>query len=86
MEITLRIVAYTLTSQDFSYYSVAMDEELTALEERIRQAVALCISLRDENRGLRIQLAALENDKRMMAERMEGARDRLESLMKQIPG
>jgi cell division protein ZapB len=62
-----------------------MESELAALEEKIRQAAQLCKRLRDENRGLRQQLAALQGDKRQLAEKIDGARNRLESLLKQIP-
>jgi cell division protein ZapB len=62
-----------------------MDAELTALEEKIRQATLLCQRLRDENRGLRQQLAALQGDKKQLAEKIDGARNRLETLLKQIP-
>jgi len=62
-----------------------MDTELTALEEKIRQAARLCQRLRDENRGLRQQLAALQGDKRQLSEKIDGARNKLETLLKQIP-
>lgn len=62
-----------------------MDAELNALEERVRRAAELCRQLRDENLGLRQQVARLEDDKRSLAERMDGARDRLESVLKQLP-
>jgi cell division protein ZapB len=62
-----------------------MDSEITALEEKIRQTARLCQRLRDENRGLRSQLAALLGDKKQLAEKIDGARVRLETLLKQIP-
>ena len=62
-----------------------MDTELATLEEKIRQAARLCARLRDENQGLRQQLAALQGDKRQLAEKIDGARNRLETLLKQIP-
>jgi cell division protein ZapB len=62
-----------------------MDAELNALEERVRRAAELCRLLRDENLGLRQQVARLEDDKRSLSERMDGARDRLESVLKQLP-
>ena len=74
-----------MTQQDFSLYSSMMDAELNALEERVRRAAELCRQLRDENLGLRQQVARLEDDKRSLAERMDGARDRLESVLKQLP-
>lgn len=62
-----------------------MDAALAALEEKIRQAAQLCQRLRDENRGLRQQLAGLQGDKKQLSEKIDGARTRLESLLKQIP-
>jgi len=62
-----------------------MDAELTALEEKIRQTAQLCQRLRVENRDLRQQLASLENEKKQLAERIDGARNHLENVLKQIP-
>ena len=84
-ESTLKTNRYTLTQQNFPSYSVPMDAELAALEEKIRQAAALCKQLRDENRDLRSRLDALTNDKSRLAERVNGARARLETLLKQMP-
>lgn len=81
----MKTIPYTLTYQDFSNYSVPMDAELSALEEKIRQATQLCQRLREENRGLRQQLAILQGDKKQLAEKIDGARSRLETLLKQIP-
>lgn len=84
-ESTLNMGPYALTHQDFCHYSVPMDAELAALEQRIRQTADLCRRLRDENDGLRVDLAALESEKHLLIERMDSARDRLEALLKQIP-
>ncbi|MGC2520680.1 MAG: hypothetical protein WA373_16410 [Burkholderiales bacterium] len=62
-----------------------MDAEFAALEEKIRQAAQLCQRLRDENRGLRQQLTTVLGDKKQLAEKIDGARTRLENLLKQIP-
>jgi cell division protein ZapB len=62
-----------------------MESELATLEDKIRQAARLCQRLRDEVRGLRQQLAALQGDKRQLAEKIDGARNRLEHLLRQIP-
>ena len=84
-ESTLKTDRYTLTQQNFPIYSVPMDAELAALEEKIRQAAALCRQLREENRDLRSRLDALTSDKSRLAEKVNGARARLETLLKQIP-
>jgi len=62
-----------------------MESELATLEDKIRQAARLCQRLRDEVRGLRQQLAALQGDKRQLAEKIDGARNRLAHLLRQIP-
>ena len=76
---------YTLTQQNFPSYSVPMDAELAALEEKIRQAVVLCKQLREENRELQLRLTTLASDKNRLAEKVDDARARLETLLKQIP-
>jgi cell division protein ZapB len=84
-ESTLKTDRYTLTQQNFPSYSVPMDAELAALEEKIKQAAALCRQLRDENRDLQSRIAALAGDRSRLAEKVDGARTRLETLLKQIP-
>jgi uncharacterized protein (TIGR02449 family) len=62
-----------------------MDLELTGLEDRIRQAVELCQRLRVENGDLRQRLAQLQTENKRLAEKIGGARERLEGLLRQIP-
>jgi cell division protein ZapB len=62
-----------------------MDAEMTALEERIRQAVDLCQRLRGENSDLRQRLAQLQSENRQLADKITSARERLEGLLEQIP-
>ena len=62
-----------------------MDAEFTALEEKVQQTALLCQRLREENRDLREQLAALLGDRLLLAEKIDGARSRLENLLSQIP-
>ena len=57
-----------MTGLDFSNYSAAMDAEMAALEERIRQAVDLCQRLRGENSDLRQRVAQLQSENRQLAE------------------
>ena len=74
-----------MTGQDFPNYSAAMDAEILALEERIRQAVDLCQRLRGENSELRQRVAQLQNENRQLADKITSARERLEELLEQIP-
>ncbi len=62
-----------------------MINELDALESKVAQAAALCRDLRAENALLRKQLALAENERKMMSERMESARSRIEMLAEQLP-
>jgi uncharacterized protein (TIGR02449 family) len=62
-----------------------MDAEISALEERIRQAVDLCQRLRGENSDLRQRVAQLQSENRQLAEKITAARERLEGLLEQIP-
>jgi cell division protein ZapB len=63
----------------------AMDHDLASLEEKVRQTAELCQRLRDENRLLRTRLASLEGDRRQLEEKIDGARARLEDLLRRIP-
>ena len=62
-----------------------MVNELNALESKIAQVASLCHSLRAENAQLRQQLATAEGNQRVLSERMESARVRLEQLAQQLP-
>ncbi len=62
-----------------------MVHELDALVDRIAQVATLCRNLRAENSELRQQLAAAESERRVLVERMDAARTRLEQLAQQIP-
>jgi cell division protein ZapB len=71
--------------QDFPNYSAPMDMQLTALEDRIRQTAELCQRLRIENSDLRQRVAQLQTENKRLNEKILGARDRLEGLLRQIP-
>jgi cell division protein ZapB len=62
-----------------------MDIDLAPLEDKVRQVTALCGRLRDENRQLREQVAALEAERLRLNDKVDGARLRLEALLQQIP-
>ena len=62
-----------------------MDAELRALEEKIRNLAQLCQRLRVENGELRQHLAAASNDNKHLAEKINAARTRLETLISHIP-
>jgi len=62
-----------------------MDAEIASLEEKIRQAAALCKQLREENRDLRLRLDTLADERSRLSDKVDGARSHLETLLKQIP-
>ena len=62
-----------------------MDAELSSLENKINQFVALCLRLRGENHQLRQQLALAQNENKQLKEKIGTAQTRLESLLNQIP-
>ena len=62
-----------------------MHAELSALEQKLDQFLELHESLRAENQELRTRNAALEAEKRNLAEKVEEARARLESLIEKLP-
>lgn len=62
-----------------------MDDELSSLETKITSVVEICRQLREENEKLREQIAEADNEKKRMAETIQTARGRLESLLGQMP-
>jgi cell division protein ZapB len=62
-----------------------MDQELDALEDRIRQLMQLCQTLRAENLTLRQQVAEANNENNMLTQKIAEARGRMESLLARIP-
>ena len=62
-----------------------MDAELKALEERLGQLIDLTHRLRDENRGLRQQLAQAASDNKRLSEKVEAAKAKLETLLANLP-
>jgi cell division protein ZapB len=62
-----------------------MDAELKALEERIVQLVELTQRLRQDNLGLRQQLAQSANENKRLTEKVDAAKARLEALLEHLP-
>ncbi|MDR2241003.1 MAG: hypothetical protein LBE33_11235 [Zoogloeaceae bacterium] len=62
-----------------------MERELSSLEERIEQFIALCQSLRVENQDLRTRVARLDAEHKRLNEKIDAACSRLESLMERLP-
>jgi cell division protein ZapB len=62
-----------------------MESELKSLEQKLGQVVELCQRLRTDNQQLRQQLATALNENKQLAEKIDTASDRLESLLHQLP-
>jgi cell division protein ZapB len=62
-----------------------MNAEFDTLEGKIDQFVQLCQRLKSENKELRLQLASAQNDVRRLEDKVNGAKSRLEALLRQIP-
>jgi cell division protein ZapB len=62
-----------------------MDTELKSLEQKLSQLVDFCHQLRDENHELRQQLATEQNQSKQLHEKLNGAKTRLQDLLKRIP-
>ncbi|HWU84940.1 MAG TPA: cell division protein ZapB [Rhodocyclaceae bacterium] len=62
-----------------------MNAPLDSLEDKIDSVLALCERLREENRVLRTQLAALEGANQALTNTIDASRTRLEALMERLP-
>ena len=63
-----------------------MEAEFNSLEGKVEQFVALCERLRAENSELRAQLAAAQRDAKLLNEKIDGAKSKLEGLLNRLPG
>ena len=67
-------------------YSLEMDAEIKALEEKIAQFIELNHRLRADNLALRQEIAQAQEENKRLSEKIDLAKDRLESLLSKIPG
>lgn len=71
--------------QGFSNYSAGMDVDLKALEDKLKQLIGLCQTLRHENLELRQELAQAQDDAKQLRDNMTQASTRLEALLQRLP-
>ena len=76
---------YCLTQRKNPLYSVCMEAEFNSLEGKVSQFAQVCERLRAENTELREQLSLAQNDAKRLAEKIDGAKARLESLLVRLP-
>ena len=62
-----------------------MNEEFDTLDGKIDQFLQLYQRLKGENKELRLQLVSSQNDIKLLEGKVDGARTRLEALLRQIP-
>lgn len=62
-------------------YSEAMDKYFSSLDSKVDRAIAQCDALRAENQRLRQMLVERGEALRVMGEKMDDARRRLERLL-----
>jgi cell division protein ZapB len=62
-----------------------MNAEFDTLDGKIDQFLQLCQRLKSENKELRLQLVSAQNDVKLLEGKVDGARTRLEALLRQIP-
>jgi cell division protein ZapB len=62
-----------------------VEAELNTLDDKLSQLVQLCHRLRNDNNELRQDLAAAQNQNKQLTDKIESARQRLESLLSRIP-
>ncbi len=70
----------------FARYFACVEAEFNSLESKVEQFVELCERLRAENKALRQQLVAAQNDAKRLHEKIDGATSRLEGLLNRLPG
>lgn len=66
-------------------YSADMQAELDTLESKLAQMLERYQAMREETLKLRQQMVTLENSNRQLNDRLEEARQRMESLLNRIP-
>lgn len=62
-----------------------MENELSTLEERVREAVDLCKRLRTESIDMRQRIVQLETENRRLRDKVSDAINRIEALVGKIP-
>lgn len=62
-----------------------MEAEFDSLEGKVSQFAQVCERLRAENTSLRQQLSQAQNDAKRLAEKIDGAKLRLENLLVRLP-
>jgi uncharacterized protein (TIGR02449 family) len=65
--------------------SSTLEQDLDRIAERVASLVRLAQALREENQNLRISADQREGENKVLRERLETARERVESLISRLP-
>ena len=65
--------------------SSSIEQDLDRIAERVATLVRLTQTLREENQHLRITADQREGENKVLRERLETARERVESLIARLP-
>lgn len=63
-----------------------MNDQLSALEQRIDQLLGHFAQVRGENQDLRTRVAGLEGENKRLREKIDAAVERVEVLIEGLPG
>lgn len=74
-----------LTRENGGNYSADMQAELDTLESKLAQMLERYQAMREETLKLRQQVVALESSNKLLTDRLEEARGRMETLLNKIP-
>jgi cell division protein ZapB len=74
-----------LTREIAGNYSADMQAELDTLESKLSQMLERYQGMREETLKLRQQVVSLESNNKLLADRLEEARGRMETLLNKIP-
>ncbi len=65
--------------------SIDLAQELDRIAERVAELARLVTTLREENQTLRIAIDQRDGENKLLRDRLDAARDRVETLIARIP-
>ncbi len=65
--------------------STSLEQELDRVADRVATLVRLAQQLRDENHQLRVAVDQRDGENRVLRDRLETARERIETLIAKMP-
>ena len=60
-------------------------EELDRIAQRVATLARIVQTLREENQGLKVEIDRRDGENRLLRERLDSARDRVETLIARMP-